>query len=121
MAAVGYHNETGSPNPLGDLPRELRRRRFVALANENQRRAGNRRKPGARVPTAQDRLLLAQVSLDASCFGHLPDYAFKRFIAMSFAMHVNGESLFGNLRVATFLGEPHQEAAAFGLLRRIGT
>ena len=106
MAAVGDHNQARSPNAGGDLADELRRRRLVALADQNQRRAGNRSKAGARVRTAQDRLLLAQVSLDAGCLGHLPDYALKRFIAMSVAMHVDRKSLFRNLRVAAFLGEP---------------
>src|SRR5512139_112427 len=121
MAAVGDNNQARSSNASSNFVGEFWWCCLIAFANEYQRRARNRSKAGARVRTAQDRLLLAQVSLDAGCLGHLPDYALKRFIAMSVAMHVDRKSLFRNLRVAAFLGEPHQHAATFGLLRRVGT
>jgi hypothetical protein len=62
------HNETRPPNARSDLASELRRRRLVALADKNQGRTGNRSKTGARVRAAQDRLLLAQVSLEACVY-----------------------------------------------------
>src|SRR6478672_13133347 len=113
MATIRDHNQVRSTNARGHLAGEFWRCGFITVADQNQSWAGNRSKAWARIRTAQDRLLLAQVSLNASGLGHLPQYALKRFIAVSVAMHVKRKRQSGYLRVATFLGEPHQHAAAF--------
>ena len=47
----------------------------------------------------------------------------RRRLALQVRHHpvAAGQHFTWNLRVAAFLGEPHQHAAAFGLLRRVGT
>ena len=120
MSAAGNDDKPRARNRRRNLAREFGRRRLVALADQHQRLARNRRKAGPRIRTADDRLLLAQISVEPGLLDHLHHDAFQRRVVMPVAMHVERISEIGNFGEAAGLGLRHQDMTPLGLLGRVG-
>ena len=74
MAAAGDDLETASGHQLMHLPGSVRRREPVALADEHQRRAGDRGKMRPRIDPVHDRRLLTGEgfgSVGLAAFGNI--------------------------------------------------
>src|SRR5262249_33947687 len=97
MPAVRHGHEARARNTGGDLLREHRRGRLVAIADENKRGAADRRKQRARIGAIHDRVLLMHERLRPGFLRHGTHDSPQRFVAMSIAMHKHGELQIGHL------------------------
>jgi hypothetical protein len=120
MPALRDHPQTGAADRARDFTRQLRRRRLIAIADQDQGLAFDRAKPGSRIRPSDDRLLLPQECVNAGLFGHHAHRLFQAGVIVAIAMDVERKSDIGHFRIAAAFGERDYHLASLRLFRRLG-
>src|SRR5262249_1678354 len=102
-------------NRARDFARKLGRRRLIAVADKDKGRAFDRAKPGPRIRSSDDRLLLTQEGFDAGLGGHHAYRLLQVGVVVAIAVNVNRKSDVGYLRIPASLGERDHHLAPLGL------